>query len=127
MATYRKKVEVEPRTEAQLQNKIWKRIIADHPSAWIFHPVGGPYQTPGIPDLLVVIKGYFIALELKHPKPGESIDHARSRATSQQRMQIRRINAAGGYACVVCSVDEAVRAIERAFRKRDANWKKELL
>lgn len=117
---YRKKAYAEPRNEAQLQDNIWRRVILDYPNAWLFHPVGGPYQTPGIPDLLIVIDGYFIALELKHPKPGESIEHARARATPQQRKKIRQINAAGGYACVVVSEAEAVRAIKRAFQKRDA-------
>lgn len=117
---YRKRTLGPPRSEAQLQDRVWKNVIEAFPSAWVFHPVGGPYQTPGIPDLLIVIEGFFIALELKFPRPGESLDHARARATPQQRQQIRRINAAGGYACVVVSEEEAVRAIKRAFRKRDA-------
>jgi hypothetical protein len=123
MARYKIKRRSEPRNEAQLQNNVWAMIIESYPNAWLFHPVGGPYQKPGIPDLLIVIDGMLIGLELKHPKPGESADHARSRATPQQRKEIRRINAAGGYACVVVSEAEAARAIKRAFHKRDAALK----
>jgi hypothetical protein len=96
---------------------VWRRIIAEHPTAWLFHPVGGPYQTPGVPDLLMVIDGMFIGMELKFPHVGESVEHARSRATTQQRAQIRRINLAGGMAGVVTSEAEALDMINRAYRK----------
>lgn len=118
--TYRKRPPPEPRNENQLQAQVWKMVIERYPSAWIFHPVGGPYQKPGVPDLLICIDGYFIGMELKHPKPGESIEHARNRATVQQRKEIKRINAAGGIAGVVVSVKEAEEMLDRAFRKRDA-------
>ncbi len=59
-------------------------------------------------------------MEIKFPHPGESIEHARERATPQQRQQIRRIVNAGGMAGVVTSVEEALDLIHRAFRKRSA-------
>ena len=111
---------VEPRTETQLQNRIKKEVKKLRPTAWIFHPVGSPYQEPGIPDLLLCVDGLFIAMEIKFPKPGESIEHARGRATIQQRSQIKRIIAAGGMAGVVTSVDEALDLVHRAFVRRDA-------
>lgn len=114
---YRKRVPAEPTNEKQLQDRIWKRIITLAPTAWVFHPVGGPYQTPGIPDLLICINGMFIGMEVKFPHPGESVEHARSRATPQQRAQIRRINLAGGMAGVVTSEAEALDMINRAYRK----------
>lgn len=109
----------EPRNEEQLQRRICKRILELRPNAWIFHPVGGPYQTPGIPDLLLCIDGLFIGMEIKFPKPGESMEAARARATPQQRNQIRLINNAGGMAGVVTSVDEAMDLIHRAFVKSE--------
>lgn len=74
---------------------------------------------PGVPDLLMCVDGLFIGMEVKFPRPGESVEHARARATSQQRQQIRLINNAGGMAGVVTSVAEAVDLVHRAFRKRD--------
>jgi hypothetical protein len=108
-----------PRNEKQLQNRIWKEVIRLWPNAWLFHPVGGPYQLPGIPDLLMVVNGVFIGMEIKFPGPRESVEHARARATPQQRRQIRFINIAGGMAGVVTSVPEAMDLIRRAFVKRD--------
>lgn len=110
----------EPRNEEQLQARICKAIAEKRPEAWIFHPVGGPFQTPGIPDLLICIDGMLIGMELKFAHPGESDKHARNRATPQQRRQIAAINDAGGMAGVVISVDEAFDLIRRAFVKRDA-------
>jgi hypothetical protein len=97
-----------------LQTRVVKAIKALKPGAYVFHPVGGPYQMPGIPDLLLSVDGLFIGMELKQPKPGESVEHARSRATPQQRNQIRKINESGGIAGVVTSVEEALDLIHRA-------------
>ncbi len=117
---YRKSTVQEPRNEAQLQARIWKRIIEMRPNAWIFHPIGGPYQTPGIPDLLICIDGLLVGMEIKFPGLTESIEHARKRATLQQRSQIKRINLSGGMAGVVTSEAEALDLIRRAFVKHDA-------
>lgn len=106
--------------ETALQRAIVKAIRKIKPTAWVFHPVGGPFQQPGIPDLLICVDGLMVGMEIKHPKPGESIAHARNRATPEQRRQIRLINRAGGMAGVVVSVDEALDLIRRAFVKHEA-------
>ena len=103
-----------------MQALIWKTILDLRPTAWLFHPVGGPYQEPGIPDLLICIDGLLVGMEIKFVHPGESRAHARNRATVQQRKKIRDIIAAGGMAGVVTSVEEALDLINRAFLKRDA-------
>lgn len=121
MGRYRKKVVSEPLNEEQLQTAIWAMIIRKWPTAWVFHPVGGPYQKPGIPDLLICIEGLLIGMEIKHPKVTESVEHARQRATPQQRKEIRAINSAEGMAGVVTSVAEAEDLINRAFYKRDVS------
>ena len=110
---------VDPTTETQLQARIVKAIKGIRPNSWIFHPVGGPFQLPGVPDLLMCVDGLFIGMEIKHPKPGESVQHARERATPQQRRQIGLINKAGGMAGVVVSVPEALDLVHRAFVKHD--------
>lgn len=105
----------EPLSEEDLQKRIWKAVKVLCPSAWLFHPVGSPYQQPGIPDLLICINGMLIAMELKLRHPGESLDHARERATALQRKQIKEINEAGGMADVVTSVAEGIALIGRAL------------
>jgi hypothetical protein len=70
-----------------------------------------------VPDLLLCIDGLFIGMEIKFPRPGESVEHAKKRATPQQRNQIRLINNSGGMAGVVTSVAEAMDLIHRAFVK----------
>jgi hypothetical protein len=105
----------EPRTEAALQRRVWRAVAAKYPDVWIFHPVGSPFQLPGIPDLLFCIEGKFVALELKHQHPGESLSHAMLRVTPQQQRQIDLINVAGGQAAVVTNVSEALDVIERAL------------
>lgn len=107
--------------ETDLVAKIRKAILKIYPNAWIFKVHGNPYQLAGVPDLLVCVAGLLIGMEVKDPKPGESLQHARERATPNQRKQIRDINAAGGMAGVVISVEEALDMVETAFRKR-SQW-----
>lgn len=106
------------RNEDRLQAAVIEAIRAEWPSAWVFHPLGGMYQKPGIPDLLLCVEGAFIGLELKNPRPGESEDAARERATALQRKEIRAINGAGGVGRAVVSVEEAVAAVRLAVARR---------
>jgi hypothetical protein len=102
------------RNEAAVVAAIWKAVLRRYPDAWLLKVHGGPYQRAGVPDLVMCIDGVFIALEVKHQKPGETDEAARDRTTPIQRHEIRRINRAGGWACTVLTPDEALRAIERA-------------
>lgn len=106
-------------SEAKLQEAIVKRIKEEWPQAWVFHPVGGPFQQVGVPDLLICVEGMLIGMEIKHQKPGETEGHARLRTTATQRHTIKKINAAGGMAGTVLSVGEAVGMVRRAFTKRE--------
>lgn len=105
-------------SETALVTKIAKAIHVEHPRAWVFKVHGSPWQESGVPDLIVLVDGLFIGMEVKHVKPGESDQHARERATPKQRMQIGKINQAGGMAGVVISVSEALEMIERARLKQ---------
>lgn len=107
----------EPVSEKSLQSRVWKAVIKRWPNAYIIHPVGSPYQEPGINDLLLCVEGLFVSMELKFIHPGESWMHAVERTTVQQRSHIKRVMAAGGMAGTVTSVDEAIDLIERAFVK----------
>lgn len=104
-------------TEGHLQTAVVKAIIRRHPTAWVFHPVGGPFQAAGVPDLLVCVDGLFIGIELKNPRPGETRQAMAERVTPRQRAQIRAINKAGGTAGMASSVEEALELVDRALRR----------
>ena len=65
---------------------------------------GGPYQQPGIPDLLCVVNGRAVGLEVK-VEP--------NKATQVQEYEHKLIRRAGGVAEVVYSVDEALAVIKQ--------------
>lgn len=77
-------------TEKQFQDK----VIAFLRSQKVYHVKvwGGGFQTAGIPDLLCCIRGRFVALELKTEK---------GKATVLQKVNIFKIQEAGGYARVL--------------------------
>jgi hypothetical protein len=101
--------------ESKLVEAIVKAVRKKYPEVWSFNVHGGPMQMAGVPDLLFCIEGLLIGAEAKNPGPSESLEHARNRATSLQRMQIRNIIKAGGMAGVVTSVEETLDLIERAL------------
>ena len=69
---------------------------------------GSPYQEAGLPDLMVVVRGRFVGLEVKLVRAGESVEHARARATPLQLAQLDRLARAGALVAVVVSVEEAM-------------------
>jgi hypothetical protein len=66
---------------------------------WLRKIHGNPYQIRGLPDLIGTYHGYFIAMEVKK-KPGAG-------PTPLQAFTIEQIRAAGGYATVIHSYEEA--------------------
>lgn len=86
------------------ENDIVKSILKylkTVPSCFAWKEHGGMYGTAGIPDIIACINGLFYAFEVKTPI-GET--------TALQDATIRKIQASGGRAFVVRSVDE-VKAI----------------
>jgi hypothetical protein len=109
------------KNETALVAAIVKAIKKEWPNAFVFKAHGGPMQEPGIPDLLLCIEGLFIGLEVKHQKRTETPEYARSRTTPLQRIQIHRINEAGGMAAVVLTPEEALDTIHRAINRMKEN------
>jgi hypothetical protein len=68
--------------------------------AWKTH--GGIYGTSGIPDIIACVDGRFCAFEVKQPA---------GTLTLLQETTLRKIQAAGGLACKVTSVDEVSAAL----------------
>lgn len=74
---------------------------------------GGPYGTSGIPDIICCYKGRFLGLEAKLPG---------GKLTELQKRTLYRINAAGGIARRVESVDDVKAVIAQAdLERRDTH------
>ena len=71
--------------------------------AWVFNVHGSPYQTVGVPDLLVGYKGRFYAMEVK--RPGGVL-------TPVQAKVIEEIKSSGSVAGRVESVEDAMKLLE---------------
>lgn len=65
------------------------------------------YTMPGIPDVLGVYRGVATAFEIKTPQRRNSKDES----SQSQRVFITRFNSLGGFAKVLCSLEESVQAI----------------
>lgn len=64
---------------------------------------GYAFQSIGLPDLVCIVDGRFVGLEVKRPRVG--------RVTEIQAATLEKIRRAGGYATVVTSVEDARAAI----------------
>lgn len=104
--------------ETRLDHRIVKAVLAEYPGSWVLKVHGGPYQTEGVPDLLFCVHGLLVGMEVKCQGPGESEAHARERTTLTQRVQIARINKAGGIAATVLSPAEGLALVARGLEKR---------
>ena len=67
------------------------------PECFFWKEHGGMYGTAGIPDIIACVKGRFFGFEVKNET---------GQPTALQSATLRKINAAGGVAVVVRSVDE---------------------
>ena len=91
-----------PETRLKKQFVAWVR---KRESVWFFKVAGGIRQRVGIPDFLLCVNGYFLALELKAPDDTPV-------PTRAQRVQLEKIRAAGGGAFVVNTLADAKLAVE---------------
>lgn len=64
--------------------------IMNPSNGWYFKVFGGGFQKSGIPDLIINIKGHFVAVELKAET---------GRPSALQRLNTNRIRDSGGEAC----------------------------
>jgi hypothetical protein len=69
---------------------------------------GGVFQRAGVPDYLLVIRGRFIALELK--RPGAGLD-----ARPAQKVEMRWIRKAGGICWLEDDIDTIKAKVLRCF------------
>lgn len=98
----------EARNESQLVGQIMKALKEEFPEVWLLKVHGDGYQTAGVPDLLIAVQGYLIPLEVKHRKDSETVEHARERTSKLQKIELRKLRAAGFMADTVISVEETL-------------------
>lgn len=97
-------------TEADLQRSIQRAILTEYgKDAWVVKFHGNQYTMPGTPDLLLCVRGRFIALEVK--RPGRL-----STLTRLQQQHIDKIKTSGGHAAVATSVEEALKEVSEWLR-----------
>lgn len=91
-----------------LESGIQARIIkaVKKRGGWVLNTHGTVFGRNGVPDLIVCLRGHFIAMEVKQPG-GE--------ARPLQRYELRKIREAGGKAFVVESVADAERAMDEVL------------
>jgi intein/homing endonuclease len=80
-----------------------KKYLKSLDECFFWKEHGGMYGVAGIPDIICCYKGLFLAFEVKKPD---------GKLTKLQEKTIKDIQAAGGQAYVVRSVDEVKRIIQ---------------
>ena len=95
--------------ERDLVAAIKKYLISLGGDIFFWKEHGGPYGTSGIPDIICCYKGRFLGLEAKLPG---------GKLTELQKRTLDKINAAGGIAHRVESVDDVKAIIAQADRER---------
>lgn len=81
----------------------WLKAQKATKKLWWFAVIGGGAQTPGVPDLCLVVDGRPVWFEFKAPA---------GRLTDLQARVKSQIEAAGGAVFVIRSVEDAERAFE---------------
>lgn len=94
-----------PQNETQLVKRMTKAITA-RTNVWMMKTHGDGYQRVGIPDLLICYRGRFVAIEVKHQKPGETVDHLLGRVTKRQQIELDDLSAAGAFTAVAWTVEQ---------------------
>lgn len=97
--------------EGHLVRDIRVSLRAKYGGLWI-KTHGGPYARQGTPDLIGCVQGYFIGLEVKLPGKEDTL-------TALQEETIQRINAEGGFASMVTSVDDALFYVDNFLKARN--------
>lgn len=102
----------EPRNETQLTKRIVDTVRREYPTIWHLKTHGDGYQRAGIPDLMFVHRGRLLAVEVKHQKPGESVEHLLTRVSARQNIELNDLRAAGATAIVAWTVEQVLEALD---------------
>lgn len=97
-------------SEAKIQKEILAYLRKEVGGFW-WKDAAGPYQQKGIPDIVGCHEGQFFGFEVKRPLVGE--------LSAIQRHTLAAINAAGGTAYVVTSVEDVRRVFTPPQSERE--------
>lgn len=89
--------------ETRIQRNIQRAVAGRGGYAIKIH--GSPMMPNGTPDLLICYRGCFVAMEVKTPETQNDVSPA-------QRLRLSQIEAAGGGAYVVWTVDMAMHYLD---------------
>ena len=102
--------------EKNFENKV-KAFLKENGAWFIKYWAGSKFTKDGIPDILICMNGYFVAVETKAPK---------GKPSELQKYHVRKINEARGYAVILypddfvlfkCLVDHLNNKNEKVARK----------
>lgn len=105
--------------EKRLEKRIVSAISREWPGSFVLKVHGGAFQTAGIPDLLVVMEGRLVGIEVKARRPGESIERLTKRVSWLQWGVIDNLRAAGAVAGVVWTVEDALALVRASLSGED--------
>lgn len=99
------------KSESALQKEClrWAKSL---PEIWVLKVVGSGVQSSGVPDVIMCVKGRFVAIELKRPD-------GKGKLSDIQKAQIERIRRAGGRAETVSSFEEFKKIIGEYYDNGD--------
>ncbi len=79
------------------------KFLKSLPECFCWKQAGGMYGTMGLPDIICCISGRFVAFEVKRPAGDGRIG---GKLTKLQEVTLGKIQAAGGVAVMVTSLEE---------------------
>lgn len=97
--------------ESAIHGRIKRWLKENGWVVWKNH--GSAYSEAGLPDLMAVRDGVFLALEVKGPK---------GRTTKVQEKWLREIHEAGGVAAVVRCVDDVKEVIGKSPPREEKSF-----
>ena len=98
--------------ERALTDKIMRYLKAQ-PALFCWKQHGGQFGTTGLPDIICCISGRFVAFEVKRPA-GDG--RAGGKLTKLQEITLAKIQAAGGVAVMVTSLEEVKEIVQKIHK-----------
>lgn len=81
------------------------------PRCWVYKTHGDPYTRRGLPDIVGLIDGYYIALEVKQPGKEHTL-------TALQGNCLDTIKKNGGIAAMVTTVEQARKVVLGGYLRK---------
>lgn len=95
------------KAESRLQLRIRHALEQRYPDSWWVKVHGGPFQPAGIPDLMGVVDGRAVFVEVKRPG---------GRVSRIQQLTMMRLASAGAIVAVATSAIEAITQVEAQLK-----------